>query len=306
MQLLSIVEEARAIQSRLEKSNEDNTLFSLIQNGQVLALYAVQANTGKWNASLKNGAFYIDAVDVSEELYRGDRILEINGKILLGNSKEELQKLVVNTKKCDIVVIRKKNVVNVISQQQLQQSQADNVRLQHRISYLEEQVKELLVTKEFNEKMKSSPTLRENRNERTHITSISISSSPNNTPSDHDEDKPTVYQRGSFITTLVNGKPMDPLPQTTPPKLHSALKSSSRCSLNNNYENAENNPSRDRDTLSSKTLKQLSSSLSRISISTDLYVHKKEREKRERERREKSAVPRPHNGWSVEHLNQQK
>jgi sulfur dioxygenase len=210
-----------------------------------------------------------------------------------------------STKKCDIVVIRKKNVVNVIFQQQLQQSQADNVRLQHRISYLEEQVKELLTCKDYNEKAKPSPASRANKSG-THITSISISSSPNNTQSEHDEEKPTVYQRGSFITTLVNGKPLDPLPATfATSKSHSALKiPSSRSSMSNNYENSENNPSRD--TLSSKTLKQLSSSLSRISINSDLCVHKKEREKRDKDRKEKSGGIRSTNGWSVEHLNKQK
>lgn len=300
LQLLSIVEEARAIQARLEKSKlENNSLFTLIQNGQIFTLYAVQANTGRWSAKQRceGGGFYVDYVNEGEDLYRGDRILEVNGTIITGNNKDELQKLVSSTTKCDIVVIRKKTVVNIINQNQLQQSQADNVRLQHRISYLEEQVKELLAAKELNEKLKHSPTT--NGHGGTHITSISISSSPN-TQSDHDEDnnKPTVYQRGSFITTLVNGKPLDPLPQSSIPtsnsKHTSNHKSSSRTSISENH----------RDSLPSKNMKHLSTSLSRISISTDLYAQKRERERR---LKNSSNVSKSHShARSVEILNQQK
>lgn len=280
LQLLSIVEEARAVQVRLEKekSKSDVTSISaLMRNGHQLTLHAVQASTGRWNASQKHDGgdgFYVDWVMEGEELQRGDRILEVNGRILSGRGKDELQRSCANTSKCELVVIRKRSVsmVNVMpsNQHQLQQTQADNMRLQHRISYLEEQVKELLDT----QKEKSSPSM-SNGSQRsgTHITSISISSSP----SDHDEERPMIYQRGSFVTTIVGGKPQEPPPRIV---ANAVQKSSSTTNINgHSYKEQLTNGS-------AKNVKNLSTSMSRISISTDLHVQKqrRERERKERER----------------------
>ena len=291
LQLLSIVEEARAIQFRLENSKPDaQALFTLIQNGQSLSLYAVQATSGRWHANFRSEAagFLVDWVSEGEDLYRGDRVLEINGKIVVAKSKEELQKMCGSSTKCDMVVVRRKAVVNGINQQQLQQSQADNARLQHRISYLEEQVKELLTLKELNNKNNSSPS---SGRAGTHITSISISSSPN-TQSDIDEEKPQVYQRGSFVTTIVGGKPLDPLPNGIPSPSHSPptqlkISSTSKTTITTNGKESPEHRRLEvkKDSPPAKSMKNLSASLSKISISTDLYAQKREREKREREMR---------------------
>lgn len=296
LQLLSIVEEARAIQvrSEKEKSKSDVTsLSAMMRCGHQLTLHAVHASTGRWNASQKHDygeGFFVDWVMEGEELQRGDRILEINGKIISGRSKDELQRVCANTIKCELVVIRKKSVstVNVITssnyfqqnQHQLQQTQADNMRLQHRISYLEEQVKELMDT----QKEKSSPVMSSGSHRSgTHITSISISSSP----SDHDEDRPVVYQRGSYITTIVDGKPqkLQPKLNDTPKTLHKTVHKSSS-TTNVNSHNQKDSQREAHKTAASKTAKSLSSSMSRISINTDLYVQKQRRD-RERKEREK-------------------
>lgn len=287
LQLLSIVEEARAVQVRLEKEkskNDTTSIFSMIRNGHHLTLHALQASTGRWNANQKHDldGFYVDWVMDGEEIQRGDRIIEINGRVLNGKTKEELQKICANTSKCDLVVIRKRALpmssVNVHQQhsQQLLQTQADNTRLQHRISYLEEQVKELLDL----QKEKSSPSMSgSSQRSGTHITSISISSSP----SDHDEDRPMTYQRGSFVTTIVGGKPQD-----CPQKIISApfvQKSSSTTTIIGNYQQKDTSREAERNA-TAKNLKNLSSSMSKISISTDLHVQRqrREREKKERER----------------------
>lgn len=284
LQLLSIAEEARAIQAHLEKekSRSDTTsMFSMMRNGHQLTLHAVQASTGRWNANQKHEGegFHVDWVMDGEELQRGDRIIEISGRVLNGKSKDELQKICANTAKCDLVVIRKRSVSTVnltIHQQhsQLQNTKADNMRLQHRISYLEEQVKELLET----QKEKSSPVMSSSsQRSGTHITSISISSSP----SDHDEDRPMTYQRGSFVTTIVGGKPQEPPPKiiSTP----SVQKSSSTTTIIGHYQNRDTMRDSERNA-TAKNLKNLSSSMSKISISTDLHV---QRQRRERERKER-------------------
>lgn len=302
LQLLSIAEDLRAAQTRFEKEKTKNdtvSIFSHIKNGHQMTLHAIQVPTGRWNASQRHDGgdgFYVDWVMDGEELLRGDRIIEINGKILNGRQKDELQKMCANTNKCDLVVIRKKSVsiLNVNPQStptphyhhQLQQTQADNMRLQHRISYLEEQVKELLVVQK-----KSSPTMSNGSSSGsrsgTHVTSISISSSPS---AGEDEEKPMVYQRGAYITTIVGGKPQDP-----PTKIITASiqKSSSTNNINghgitptlstpreSNEKAAVTTPK----TAPSKT--NLSNSMSRISISTELHVQKQRRE-RERKEREK-------------------
>lgn len=294
LQLLSIVEEARTIQVHLEKERSKadvNSMFSMMRNGNQLTLHALQASTGRWNANQKHDCgdgFYVDWVMEGEDLQRGDRIIEINGRILSGRHKDELQKVCANTSKCDLVVIRKKTVsmVNVIptnhqNSQQLQQTQADNMRLQHRISYLEEQVKELLEA----QKEKSSPVMSSgSQRSGAHITSISISSSP----SDHDEDRPMTYQRGSFVTTIVGGKPQDLPPRIITATMNSTpvQKSSSTTNINGHYYQREAPRETSDKNGTSKTSKSLSSSMSKISISTDLHVQKqrREREKKERER----------------------
>lgn len=291
LQLLSIIEEARTIQLSLEKEKSKfdiNSLSGIIRSGYQLTLHAIQASTGRWNANQKHDSgdgFFVDWVMDGEELQRGDRIIEINGKFLIGRSKDELQKICINTTKCDLVVIRKKStsMVNDVQppnyQHQLQQTQADNMRLQHRISYLEEQVKELLES----QKEKSSPVM-SNGSQRsgTHITSISISTSP----SDHDEDRPMVYQRGSYITTIVDGKPQRLAPKTSDaaPTTSFVQKSSSTTNINGHH--YKDPPKQTDNHGASKSVKSLSSSMSRISISTDLHVQRqrREREKIERER----------------------
>lgn len=297
LQLLSIIEEAGAVQVSIEKEkskSDVSSLSAMMRNGHQLTLHAVQASTGRWNANQKHDTvdgFYVDWVMEGEDLQRGDRILEINGRVMIGRNKDELQKVCAKTSKCELVVIRRKrstSMVNVVSssnhhhqqnQHQLQQAQADNMRLQHRISYLEEQVKELLDAR----KEKLSPTM-SNGSQRsgTHITSISILSSP----SDRDEDRPMVYQRGSYITTIVGGKPQDsPRKALTQSVTSSTIqKSSSTTNINGHYykdslkEISKNG--------TQKSVKSLSSSMSRISISTDLHVQKqrRERERKERER----------------------
>ncbi|GAB0090401.1 LOC105233496 [Sergentomyia squamirostris] len=198
LQLLSLVEEIQALQSRLEKSKpEANSIYNILQNGTNLSLHAVQVTVGRWAATSRTdcpGMWVEWALD-GEGLYRGDRIIEVNGKILSGRTKEELQKLIGTSSRCQLVVIRQRSMP--FAQQQLLQSQEDNMRLQHRISYLEEQVKELQETKESS----SSPN--------SHVTSISISS-----PVPKIAEKPEIFQRGNFITTIVDGKPTKNPPVT--------------------------------------------------------------------------------------------
>lgn len=198
LQLLSLVEEAQALQGRFDRSKtEHGTIFNTLQSGTNLALIAINTNVGRWAATTKaNGnGLWIEWALEGEGLYRGDRLLEVNGVLVCDKSREDLQRILGTSGKCQLVILRVK--VNSGQQQQLIQSQEDNMRLQHRISYLEEQVKEMQENKEIpatnNSESQKSP----------HVTSINITSPPVTPP-----DKPEVYQRGNLVMTIVGGKPV--------------------------------------------------------------------------------------------------
>lgn len=213
LQLLSLVEEIRALQSRLEKSttqkgsNNPNTLFNMISTGTNLTLHAIQTIAGRFSIVPRNDAsgLYVEWTIDGEGLFKGDRIIEVNGKIIETNLKDECMKIIgKNGTKCEFVVVRKRQIS--LQQQKLIQSQEDNQRLQHRISYLEDQVKELLnSTKEKKTMNNSIPEKKTNG----HITSINISSER--------QEKPQIYQRGNFVTTIIDGNPITPPPSVVSP-----------------------------------------------------------------------------------------
>ncbi|XP_058831646.1 uncharacterized protein LOC131690124 isoform X2 [Topomyia yanbarensis] len=283
LQLLSLVEEARALQARLDKSKpESNSLYGMLQSGVNLTLHAVQATPGRWNASMRTDfpGFWVDWALEGEGLQRGDRIIEVNGKIIPGKTREELQKLMNTAGKCEMVILRKKSIP--FSQQQLQQSQADNVRLQHRISYLEDQVKELLTTRDNNTDSGSSQASIINGSGGAHVTSISITSPPSTPP----ENKPQIYQRGSFVTTIVDGKPAKIPPNHENPKTHHGHVTTTTIIKECDKINGELTSG---NVLRHNLRNSMSSSKvsinSDVSNSTAMYYQKKERDKREREAR---------------------
>ncbi|XP_032590311.1 uncharacterized protein LOC6560297 [Drosophila grimshawi] len=227
LQMLSIVEEARALQARLEKSKpEAQTLYNIISSGVALSLHAVHATSGRWAAQQRadQPGFYVEWALEGDGLYKGDRILEINGRLVTSKTKEELQKHVGNSGKCQMVVLRKKTVA--IPQKQLDQEKENNMRLQHRISYLEEQVHDLQNVKEQeqhqqqqHQQLRHQPQQQQTtQSNSAHVTSISISSPPSPSPTTTPpSDKPLIFQRGNYITTLVGGKPIELVGDELPP-----------------------------------------------------------------------------------------
>ncbi|XP_030371666.1 uncharacterized protein LOC115621949 isoform X2 [Scaptodrosophila lebanonensis] len=322
LQMLSIVEEARALQARLEKSKpEAQTLYNIISSGVTLSLHAVHATTGRWAAQLKpeHPGFFVEWALEGDGLYKGDRILEINGRLVTCKTKEELQKHVGNSGKCQMVVLRKKSIP--IPQKQLDQEKENNMRLQHRISYLEEQVRELQTMKEQQQQQRlhaPQQLQQQSQANSAHVTSISISSPPSTPP-----EKPQIFQRGNYITTLVGGKPiellgeeqqqMGPGKATSPSHVTKTLiKENTHIDLRERTPNIYSMPSK-------------SLSASKISINSDsAYIQQaykrekerhrdreRERERQERQRERTSAQQQLHrdhligtHARSVEHLNQ--
>lgn len=152
--------------------------------------------------------------------------------------KEEFLKLVGNSGKCKLVVLRRKSTASIPAHFQLKgqdetnREKENNLRLQHRISYLEEQVKELQASIKYDSnsvyhhnihhtlpqhyyyqepkkgvQMNGSSCSNSSSNNSGHVTSISI---PSRAVSSRQSDsKPTIFQRGNYITTLVGGKPIE-------------------------------------------------------------------------------------------------
>ncbi|XP_049295284.1 uncharacterized protein LOC125770092 isoform X2 [Anopheles funestus] len=278
LQLLSLVEEARALQGRLDKpKQEPNTLYGMLQSGASLSLLAIRASTGRWNASTRNEqpGFWVDWVLEGESLQRGDRIIEINGKAIGGRNREEMARAIGSHSKAEIVVARARKApsVNHLAHQTLQQTQADNVRLQHRISYLEDQVRELLSSKD-NGVIRSGVAV--NGSGGAHITSISITSPPSTPPEGKTPQPPHIYnyidEKGSSPR---NGSPGHVTTTTI-------IKECDR--INGELTNGGS------DVLKYNLRNSLSSS--KISINgnggdslTAQYYNRKERDKRERETR---------------------
>lgn len=226
--MLSLVEEAQALQSRFDKSKADiGTIFSALQSGTNLSLAAVTANVGKWSATTRaeGNGLWIEWAMEGEGLFRGDRLLEANGTVVCAKSRDDLQRILGTSGKCQLVVLRRK--MNPAQHQQLIQTQEDNMRLQHRISYLEEQVKDLLESKEAPSPVSSNPE------KNPHVTSINITSPPVTPP-----DKPEVYQRGNFIMTIVGGKPVKK-PTPIPISSSSASSASSASSVSSQRINGD-------------------------------------------------------------------
>ncbi|XP_052894010.1 uncharacterized protein LOC128301519 [Anopheles moucheti] len=278
LQLLSLVEEARALQGRLDKpKQEPNTLYGMLQSGASLSLLAIRASTGRWNASTRNEqpGFWVDWVLEGESLQRGDRIIEINGKAIGGRNREEMARAIGSHSKSEVVVARARKApgVNHLAHQSLQQTQADNVRLQHRISYLEDQVRELLCSKD-NGVIRSGVAV--NGSGGAHITSISITSPPSTPPEGKTPQPPHIYnyidEKGSSPR---NGSPGHVTTTTI-------IKECDR--INGELTNGGS------DVLKYNLRNSLSSS--KISINgnagdslTAQYYNRKERDKRERETR---------------------
>lgn len=209
-----------------------------------------------------------------------------------------------------MVVLRKKPAA--IPQKQLDQEKENNMRLQHRISYLEEQVKELQCTKQDHDVItQQQQQLMQMQDSQLHghVTSISISSPPSTPP-----DKPLIFQRGNYITTLVGGKPIELMGEESPEvqhKRHNALTKSKSAAHITKTLIRENSNHDINVMVSNKSL-----SASRISVNSDSnfmslnqHSHKREKERhRERERDQRERYERSHSKMqmharSVEQLN---
>ncbi|KAL3269207.1 hypothetical protein HHI36_008289 [Cryptolaemus montrouzieri] len=248
LNLLTLLEETRTLQLCLDESSKFNasmaTLFSCVHGKEQIVLVGVEVEfdpkSPKFGAGEKEqGGLWIDWALEDTGLYKDDRIIEVNGKIVLTKTRDDLARLLAAAPDpAQMVVLRKlvnntssvktstdyKNEVTSLRteldavRERAEEAQrtkdglrSDNIRLTHRISYLEEQVSELL-TRKTSEDIRivtQSPivsTVKSNQN----ITNINITShqsgpeSPSGSSSSKDIQ---VFQKGPQVTALVANIP---------------------------------------------------------------------------------------------------
>ncbi|KAK9876954.1 hypothetical protein WA026_015988 [Henosepilachna vigintioctopunctata] len=249
LNLLTLLEETRTLQLCLDESNKSsasmNTLFSCIYEKEQAILVGVEVEydpkSPKFGAGEKeHGGLWIDWALEDSGLFKEDRIIEVNGKIVLTKTREDLARLLAAAPDpAQMVVLRKlsndtslvrtsndykKEVTALRTEldavreraEEAQRSKdglrSDNLRLTHRISYLEEQVSELLSRKLSDPEIREVPqppivsTVKTNQN----VTNINITTQRSDpaSPSGSSCSKDIqVFQKGPQVTALVANIP---------------------------------------------------------------------------------------------------
>ncbi|KAH0955894.1 hypothetical protein HN011_006817 [Eciton burchellii] len=151
LELLTFHEESRALQAALElaenqEKQKNDTIFSCISGSTQVTIHAVEVTADpkspRFGAGPREDAIglYVDWAVEDSGLCKGDRILEVNGKLVVGAGRSDLARLLaVAPDAAQIVILRKGESLAA-----LRTLRSDNLRLTHRIGYLEEQVRDLL------------------------------------------------------------------------------------------------------------------------------------------------------------------
>ncbi|KAG9432867.1 hypothetical protein HZU67_04833 [Apis mellifera carnica] len=139
LELLTLREESRALQAALElaetqEKQKNDTIFSCISG----PAQATIDPRGRAKERKEDIVFFVEEICLGgKEWYR---ILEVNGKLVVGAGRSDLARLLaVAPDAAQIVVLRKGESLTA-----LRTLRSDNLRLTHRIGYLEEQVRDLL------------------------------------------------------------------------------------------------------------------------------------------------------------------
>ncbi|XP_017780055.1 PREDICTED: uncharacterized protein LOC108565225 [Nicrophorus vespilloides] len=241
LNLLTLLEETRALQHCLEESNkklsDSHTLFSCLSGNEPVSLHIAEIvydpKSPRFGAGQRDSTpgLWVDWALEDTGLCKGDRLVEVNGKIVLTKGREDLARLLhAAPDPALLVVLRKGNnggcavtsstsrevaalrcELEVVKERAEESQRAkdglrsDNIRLTHRISYLEEQVSELLNRKSPDSDIRvvtQSPVITSTVKTSQNVTNINICSQPTQVVN-----KEQVFQKGPQMTTLVSNVP---------------------------------------------------------------------------------------------------
>ncbi|XP_063930334.1 uncharacterized protein Sprt isoform X2 [Zophobas morio] len=268
LNLLTLLEETRALQLCLDESNknssESHTLYSCVNGSVHVILLGVEVEydpkSPKFGASQKDNltGLWVDWALEETGLCKGDRLVEVNGKIVLTKNRDDLSRLLAAAPDpAQIVILRKlsENGTNIslgttnkevaslrceleAVRERAEEAQktkegliSDNIRLTHRISYLEEQVSELLCRNKSDQDLRvlaKTPvisTVKTNQN----VTNINITTQPTVSTNPQNPKEVQVFQKGPQVTALVANIPGLESSKDT----HSSLPVRSKSSLSN-------------------------------------------------------------------------
>ncbi|XP_068629996.1 uncharacterized protein sprt [Battus philenor] len=212
------------------------TLYSVVRDcGGTATVIATEAAAGSWGAVLRASGGVVGWAAEHSALRQGDKLLEVNGTPVLGcKSQEELQRAFAPASPgtpaspARVVVLREQRATppappttfthnEAVSlraelgslrtaaedaERAKESLRADNTRLTHRISYLEEQVAELLARHAQLHPVSSSDSCITVNKTKKNVTNINITTEPqHNKPSPKSEVQ--VFQKGPDITAIV-------------------------------------------------------------------------------------------------------
>ncbi|CAK1552695.1 unnamed protein product [Leptosia nina] len=224
LELLTLGEQARALTLLMEQAdNHRQTLYSALWDiGGNAAIVATEAQEGTWGASPRGSGVVVEWTNNSS-LKPGDRLVEVNGTNVLQCNLEELRHASASCSQARLVVLRghsqsplaltQNEAASLRSELEALKMAADesekakeglrtdNTRLTHRISYLEEQVAELLARHTQAPPSTGSDSCITVNKTKKNVTNISITSEPLTNQSPKSEVQ--VFQKGPGITALV-------------------------------------------------------------------------------------------------------
>ncbi|XP_052133097.1 uncharacterized protein LOC113211833, partial [Frankliniella occidentalis] len=223
LNLLSLLEETRNVAALLEEaerarsSQAANTLYSCVGPAGRAGLVSVQVQydpkSPQFGAGPRDDApgLYVHWATDTSGMAKGDRVLEVNGKLVLSKTRDDMHRLLaVSPDPAQLVLLRAapEQDLSAMSAQlsaereralQAERSadslRADSVRLSHRISYLEDQVSELLTC---GTGALHGSTAGPQRSASANVSTVIVtaSSSPSPSPSDVQ-----LYQKGSQVSS---------------------------------------------------------------------------------------------------------
>ncbi|XP_066998135.2 uncharacterized protein sprt [Anabrus simplex] len=167
LNLLTLLEESRNLQMCLEDAeqnrsrNDAATIYSCLNGSNYASLHAVELNydpkSPRFGAAPRDGApgLYVDWAAEGAGVMKGDRLVEVNGRLVLTKGRDDLARLLAaSPEPALLVVLRTRHDMpdhtNALrdelgaARERADGLRSANMRLTHRISYLEEQVAELL------------------------------------------------------------------------------------------------------------------------------------------------------------------
>ncbi|KAJ0180223.1 hypothetical protein K1T71_003627 [Dendrolimus kikuchii] len=238
LELQTLSEQARALAQLIEQADaaaersQRATLYSTIREcGGTASLIAVEAREGSWGASPRGAGMAVEWVSDHATLRLGDRLIEVNGTSMVAcRSQEELQRAISASTPAKVVVMRGQPLVQAqpphpsgftqneaaslraelgalrVAAEEAEKAKeglrTDNTRLTHRISYLEEQVAELLARHPQLQSASSNDSCITVNKTKKNVTNINITSEPQSRCRSP-KSEVQVFQKGPDITAIV-------------------------------------------------------------------------------------------------------